>query len=395
MSNPNYKSRFDRRDFLRIAAALGGYTAASMFLEACAQAGLIDPAETKPESTEIYPSASPTLESTTTTDFQPVEVLEPTVPASAEPTTTGVTETGEEMGMAKIAFVKTTDRSTGVRKAIELLGINPAAGKKVMLKPNFNSADPTPGSTHPDVLRTLVNVLQEMGAQGITVGDRSGMGNTQAVMRNLGVYDLAGELGLDIVAFDDLEMDDWEEIHFPGSHWKQGFLFPRPCLDCDAIVQTCCLKTHRFGGVFTLSLKNSVGLAAKNHPISGYNYMNELHSSPNQRVMIAEINKAYTPALVVIDGVEAFISGGPDRGQIAYPELILAGVDRIALDAVGVAALRYHGAVFNGRIFEQEQIARAMELGLGVSSPEKIELISPDEESAAYSQQIRAELMRG
>jgi uncharacterized protein (DUF362 family) len=296
---------------------------------------------------------------------------------------------------SKIAFVKTGDRAAGVRKVIELLGINPVRGKKVFLKPNFNSADPPPGSTHPDVLRELVVNLVEMGANGITIGDRSGMGNTQFVMRQLGVFDLADEFGLETMVFDDLRLAEWQDIHVPGSHWKQGFLFPRACLDCDALVQTCCLKTHRFGGIFTLSLKNSVGLAAKNHPVSGYNYMNELHSSPDQRRMIAEINSAYTPALVVMDGVEAFISGGPDKGQKAYPGVVLAGVDRVAIDAVGVALLRHHGANFNGGIYEQEQIARAVELGLGADSPEKIELIPADEDSAAYAQQIQAEMLNG
>jgi len=91
--------------------------------------------------------------------------------------------------------------------------------------------------------------------------------------------------------------------------------------------------------------------------------MQELHSSTHQRRMIAEINAAYTPALIVMDGVEAFISGGPDVGERASPEVILAGTDRIAMDAVGVALLRYFGCqteAGKGKIFEQEQIARAV-----------------------------------
>ena len=34
----------------------------------------------------------------------------------------------------------------------------------------------------------------------------------------------------------------------------------KPALDADALVMACCLKTHRYGGHFTLSLKNGVGL---------------------------------------------------------------------------------------------------------------------------------------
>ena len=108
-------------------------------------------------------------------------------------------------------------------------------------------------------------------------------------------------------------------------------------------MQTCCLKTHRYGEHNTLSLKNSVGMVAKRVPQDEHDYMRELHNSPHQRRMIAEINAAYTPALVVLDGVEAFISGGPDQGERVSLEVIFAGTDRIAIGAVGVALLRDYG----------------------------------------------------
>ncbi len=152
---------------------------------------------------------------------------------------------------------------------------------------------------------------------------------------------------------------------------------PGPVLEADGVVQTCCLKTHRYGGHFTLPLKNSVGLAAKQLPGDSYNYMNELHNSPHQRRMVAEINAVYEPDLVVLDGVEAFVEGGPDQSRKVQANLILAGTDRVAIDAVGVAVLRHFVTtpeVSQGALFEQEQIARAVELGLGVGSPGQIEL---------------------
>ena len=117
-------------------------------------------------------------------------------------------------------------------------------------------------------------------------------------------------------------------IRSKDNHWERGFAVPRLLLDAEAVVQICNLKTHRYGGHFTLSLKNSVGFAAKQIARTGYNYMTELHNSPDQRTMIAEINRAYAPALVVMDGVEAFTNGGPDRGNLARPEVILPGRDR-------------------------------------------------------------------
>ncbi len=294
--------------------------------------------------------------------------------------------------MTRVAFVKTQDRVAGVIKALDLLEINSMKGKDLFLKPNFNSADATPGSTHNDTLSALVRRLQAMGAGRITVGDRSGMGDTRTVMEQKNVFRMADELGFETVVFDELDASGWEMMQVPGSHWQKGFAVARPVLETDGVVQTCCLKTHRYGGHFTMSLKNSVGLAAKWVPGDSHNYMSELHSSPHQRRMIAEVNAAYQPDLIVLDGVEAFVDGGPARGKQVNAQVILAGTDRVAIDAVGVAILRYFGttpAVSRGPIFQQEQIARAVELGLGVDGPEKIELITDDPDSAAYATQIQ------
>ena len=109
------------------------------------------------------------------------------------------------------------------------------------------------------------------------------------------------------------------------------------------------------------------------------------------RHMIAEINAAYVPALIAMDGAEAFVDGGPDKGKKVKAEVVLVGTDRIALDAVGVAILRLLGTtreVSRGKVFEQEQIARAVELGLGVDSPAKIEIVTGDAESETYAGRI-------
>jgi len=302
-------------------------------------------------------------------------------PAHAAPTT------------ARVAFVKTRDRAAGVARAIDLLALDRFAGRDVFVKPNLNSADPAPGSTHPDVLAALMRKLAALGAGPMTVGDRSGMGDTREVMEKTQVFRIAKEHRAKAVVFDELRADDWELIQLPESHWQQGFALPRMVRSAGAVVQACCLKTHRYGGHFTLSLKNSVGLAAKRVPGNPHDFMRELHTSSHQRTMIAEINAAYRPALVVLDGVEAFVTRGPDHGKRVDAEIVLAGTDRIAIDAVGVALLRHFGTtpeVSRGKIFAQEQIARAAELGLGVRSPEAIELVTGDRDSADYAGRIRA-----
>ncbi|MFL7810304.1 MAG: DUF362 domain-containing protein [Anaerolineae bacterium] len=300
--------------------------------------------------------------------------------------------------MSEVVFIKTKDRAAGVQAAMALMPLPDVEDKSVFLKPNLNSADPTPGSTHPDVLRSLVRALQEGGARQIVVGDRSGMGNTRQVFEQRGVFAMAEELGFEAMVLDELEAAQWQSVEMPEGHWQRGYAIARPVLDADVVVQTCCLKTHRYGGHFTLSLKNSVGLVAKRIPGEPYDYMRELHTSRHQRLMIAEANTAYAPDWILMDGIEAFTLGGPARGELVEPGLVLAGSDRVALDAVGVAVLRHFGTtgeVERGTIFEQEQIARAVELGLGVTSADQIELVTDGPESAAYADQIREVLLAG
>jgi uncharacterized protein (DUF362 family) len=294
---------------------------------------------------------------------------------------------------AQVAFVKTTDRTAGVARAIDLLELRQFSGKDLFVKPNFNSADPTPGSTHVDTLSALLRKVKTMGAGPLVVGDRSGMGNTREVMDAKDAFRLGRELGAKVVVLDELPAEDWDVVRHPDGHWQQGFALPKVVRNAGGVVTTCCLKTHRYGGHFTLSLKNSVGLAAKFVPGQPYNYMRELHSSPDQRRMIAEINGAYRPDLVVLDGIQAFVNGGPDQGKVVNSNVILASTDRIALDAVGVALLRHFGTtpeVSHGAIFDQEQIARAVQLKLGVSNPRQIELVTADPVSSEYAKPIRA-----
>lgn len=344
------------------------------------------PSPTSPPVSPTVPTPSPSPKPTSTPPPRPSPTPPPPspevfVPPSPPPVARP----------ARVAFVKTADRADGVRRALALWGTNPVEGKTVLLKPNFNSADPAPGSTHNDVLRTLVEALWEWGARSITVADRSGMADTRWVMQEKGIFRMAEELNFTALVLDELGAEDWVLVQPPESHWQQGFLFARPILEADAVVQTCCLKTHAYGGHFTMSLKNSVGMVARYGP-DGYDYMQELHASRYQRPMIAEINTAYHPALVVVDGVEAFTSGGPDQGKRVRAEVVLAGTDRVALDAVGVAILRLFGTtpeVARGRVFAQAQIARAVSLGLGISAPEEIEFLTDDAAGAEYAARVR------
>jgi uncharacterized protein (DUF362 family) len=360
----------NRRSFIRVATPVVGGIIGAQALSGCRRALNIVPSMT-PISTD---NAVPTL----------TTIPDPTATIPSDHTA--------------VFLIKTDDRMEGVWKALSYLEAHGFQDKKMLVKPNLNSSHDTPGSTHNEILFASLRWLNQNGAHSITIGDRSGMENTRRVMEKKGLFAIAESEGADLIAFDELDVDGWEHVQFEGTHWPSGFAVARPVLEAEGIVSLCCLKTHRFGGHFTLSLKNSVGMVAYMVPGESIEYMSQLHSSENQRRMIADINTTYEPDFIILDAVDAFTHGGPDTGTLAHPGLILVGTDRVAIDAVGVALLRHLGTthvVERGRIFEQEQIERAVSLGLGVDQPEKIDLVTDNPESSQIANELRTILLEG
>jgi uncharacterized protein (DUF362 family) len=293
--------------------------------------------------------------------------------------------------MSDVYSISSGDRVTGVRKLFDHFDTERFRGAGVMIKANYNSADPPPGSTSIDTLRGVVQAVRDAGGGPVTLIERSGMGITRRVFEKTGVLKLSDEMGFRALTLEELQPDDFVHVVRPWMHWRNGFWLPKLVTGGTPVVSVCCLKTHRFGGHFTLSLKNSVGLVAKNEPGGSYDYMRELHLSPAQRLLIAEINTAYTPDLVLLDATEGFSTGGPESGGLIYPGVLIAGSDRVAVDVTGVALLRKYGStpeVMAGKIFQSDQIMRAAELGIGARKPSEIHLKALDTRSETLAEEL-------
>ena len=293
------------------------------------------------------------------------------------------------MASAKVAVALEKDRRLAAKKVARAFGMPYFAEKDVLIKPNLNTSDPAPGSTHIDTLSSVLELIKPDGPKSITVADRSGPMNTRQVFEEKGLFELGKEEGFDCLVLDEMSDDMYKKFQPPGSHWKDGFLFARPVVRADRVVCLCCLKTHQYGGHFTMSLKLATGMVHRDN-------MDELHSSRHQREMIAEMNYAYEPNIVIMDGVEAFYAGGPMHGSLWRANLTFASRDRVALDAVGVAALKMHGTtseIERRPVFMQDQIRRAAELGLGVQEAKEIEIVPVDIASEDVCQRIGDVLM--
>ena len=108
----------NRRQFCERMLALGATVAVAPLVEACGRVVATPPAA--PASTRVpTPTAAATTAAPTPLPPPATATSEPTAVPSATPT--------PDPTLAAIALVSTTDRAAGVRRAIELLGINPHA----------------------------------------------------------------------------------------------------------------------------------------------------------------------------------------------------------------------------------------------------------------------------
>jgi len=247
-----------------------------------------------------------------------------------------------------------------INQALEALGPLNAAisrGDKVMVKPNFNSDDPPPASTDPLFLRAVVEMLLEVGAR-VTIGESSGgvWRPTSRVFRKLQLDELARTLGVRLIAFDDKD-SEWVKININGDHLR-SVTVPKTAYEADRLIYLPCLKTHRLAR-YSGSLKLTFGFVNPGERRAFHVRFRE--------EKLAEVNLCWQPDLIILDGRKAFISGGPNQGQIVEPKIILASGDLVAIDAEAVKVLLGYKA--NNRLlsdpWQLTQITTALKYKLG------------------------------
>jgi uncharacterized protein (DUF362 family) len=274
-------------------------------------------------------------------------------------------------GKALVSKVEaTSDLKESVRKAVQFIGgfgkiISPE--DKVIVKPNFNSDDPFPASSDPEFVKAVVSLLYEAGASKVTIVESSGLPwlPTRCVLEKMGMTKAAEECNAELRILDNRE---WIEMEIEGEYWKKVSL-AKDILERDAkLVWLPCMKTHRYAR-FSLSLKLAVGLLE-------FEQRKNLHSIHLEE-KIAELNLAVRPHLIVMDGRKCFVTGGPDKGLVEEPNLILASGDRIAIDVEALKVLKSYRA--NNRldmdVWEFPQIKHAIKLGLGIKSENEVQVV--------------------
>ncbi len=286
------------------------------------------------------------------------------------------------------------DRTAALHAALaETIGLGMIkAGQSVYLRVNSNSGDPYPYSTAPETLVAVGGMLRDIGVTDIRIGDRSFWGDsgTAANLKRNGIAGAATQLGTTAQVFD--ESADWMTL--PAEmvpNWTGTVRLPTAVTTADHMIILSCVKTH-FIAEFTMSLKISLGLV---HPGDRSRAGNlKVHDTKVLHKQSAQINKAFTPSLVIQDGYAAVSSGGPTvndrppaapsgwKAETANPKVFIVSTDRIAADVTGIAVLQTVSPAFEQimktKPFENPQIKDAIAAGgLGISDPSAYDLSGP------------------
>ena len=261
-----------------------------------------------------------------------------------------------------VIIVKEGEPAQLVQKAVEELGGMQRFVKKgqtVLIKPNI-AWDRNPeqaANTNPEAVAQVVRLCLAAGADKVRVLDRT-CNQARRCYNRSGIEEAAKKAGAQVRHIIDLRFD---ELSFPKGEMIKSWPVYRDALDADVIINMPIIKHHSISGV-TAGLKNIMGLLGGER--------GDLHKHFNTKIV--DINTEIVPALTIADAYRILLRNGPSGGNLADVKLtktVIAGVDRVAVDAQAVQLLG-----LDPMSLDYLQIAEKR--GLGILDPGKVKVKS-------------------
>jgi len=231
--------------------------------------------------------------------------------------------------MSKVAIVRGTIPVETTVKALNTIRSDVESvlskNKPVLIKPNYiNQKHPSTGiTTDSRVIEGIVRFLREREIEEIIIGEGSGFADTLQAFKVAGVDAVAERWGVKLV---DLNKDEFIEVNPSDPLSLEKVRVAKTALE-SIIISVPKLKPHRIATV-TLSLKNMMGALAS----KGSMHKGRLSQK------IADLASILRPSISVIDGIIAG-EGHETSGNPVEMNLVIAGTDPVAVDAIGAAVM--------------------------------------------------------
>jgi uncharacterized protein (DUF362 family) len=227
-------------------------------------------------------------------------------------------------------------------------------GQSVVLKPNmsFSRTPEFATSTHPQVVATVAQACMEAGAQQVLVLDHT-LHRAELCLERTGIREACKSLsGVHVFALQERKF--FREIKIPGGKVLERVEVMKEILDSSVLINIPVAKSHSATGV-SMGIKGLMGLIWDREVF---------HSQLNINQALADLATVIKPQLTLLDATRALVSGGPGGpGEVKKTNLIIAGVDPVAVDSYGVSIVPWYGQRFKGRQVEHLQVAHQRGLG--------------------------------
>ncbi len=257
-----------------------------------------------------------------------------------------------------VAVAQGADYSANTMKAVEQLGgmecFVPKGSKVAILaNPQRNN----PGAfTKPQVLKAAVQMCKKAGAGEICCVSQLPDDNWVGT----GLKKVVSDEGIKLMIVDRSDESQFKRVPIPkGTALKEAMIM-NVFYDYDVFIDMPITKDHA-GNKFTGTMKNLMGLngGTCNRSFHKANWTTDIDAIAYLEQCIADLNTVVTPDLCIVDATEFITTKGPfGPGEIIKPQKVIAGTDRVAIDA-------YCCTLWGLQAKDIMQINMAYDLGLG------------------------------
>jgi uncharacterized protein (DUF362 family) len=241
----------------------------------------------------------------------------------------GMQAQGENVDMA---VASGSDYYTSTIKAVEGFGgMKKFVPKdaRVAILPNSQSRHP--GTfTKPEVIRAVVEMCKQTGAKEVNCLTWLKPENWEASGLDVAVKEAGGNL-----KFVEAEEASFKTVPVQGWKAHKEVMIMKEFYNNDVFIDMPITKDHA-GNKFTGTMKNLMGLnyRTNNRLFHKQDWTTNPESIQFLDQCIVDLNKAVKPTLCVVDATEFITTNGPfGPGELTKPQKVIAGVDRVAIDA--------------------------------------------------------------
>ncbi len=219
--------------------------------------------------------------------------------------------------------IKAVDQLGGMEKFV-------AKNSKVAILANPQRNNPG-AFTNPEVVRAAIHLCKKADAKEVTCISLLPDKNWE----NTGLLDVVKMEKANLKIIDRKNESLFKSIRIPKGKALKEAQIMKEFFNYDVFITIPITKDHA-GNKFTGTLKNMMGLNSQqnNRTFHKPGWKTDVNSIRHLDQSIVDLNMIVKPDLCIVDATEFITTNGPfGPGKLLKPQKVVAGVDRVALDA--------------------------------------------------------------